>query len=380
MSHPAGACVPADAVLIGYYGRGNLGDDLLMIVAAKIARSLIPRGRLAVRTSSHAPYIPQLLGDEVRQIPFGTRDHHRLIVHGGGGNFFDFAEHSLAKRLRNAMLLAAGSNTAVRVDAAVRTIVNRRRMSADVRIGLGMGIGTYSRGSPALLDALPILADFDALWVRDGGSIANLSALGAAPFVVRGSDLAFLWDAWCPSELEMSKPPRGKRQKLGVILRDWPPGSGQEFARTIAEALRKLEERFDLTLMSFDPSTDVGTLQRLSALKTVQWLPEHCRLPEFLSAISAQDVLLTSRAHGAICGACLGRASVILEIEPKLRAIHGLLPNSTVLAEPPFDAARLGLLIDEALAIDGDRIAADAISNRAASQRALDQVRQKVSL
>ena len=101
-------------------------------------------------------------------------------------------------------------------------------MSAQVRLGFGLGIGTFTPGSPKLREALPVLSDFDGLWLRDAGSVDNLSALAVAPPVVLGSDLAFLWDHWCPPELALRPPPKkAKRPRVGVILRDWPTGSGE---------------------------------------------------------------------------------------------------------------------------------------------------------
>lgn len=364
-----------EIVLLGYYGRMNFGDDILMAVAWRIAAQIMPGAGRAIRSGTDLDYPARLLGEAVPRIGFGTRDRHELILHGGGGTFFDFAAHSLARRLRNGLVLAAGAGPYVRAEGALRRAVGRPRMSARRRIGLGIGVGSYSAGSSRLLEALPVLAEFDALWLRDRASAAALGRLGVAPPVVAGSDLAFLHEHWCPEPLLLAPRPRhGGRPRLGVILRDWPGGSGAAFGQRLRPMLERVSGRCDLTLFALDPGTDAGTLRALGGLERRVWRPDRHGLAEFLGALAGQDAFVTARAHGAICGACLGRPSVILEIEPKLRAVHGMLPNATRLAAVDSDAAALGALVEEVLEIPADAIARDVEANRALSRRALGAV------
>ena len=365
----------ADVILVGYYGRGNFGDDVLMVVTNALARHILPGASIAMRIGTSATYPARLLGPDIGRIPFGTRDRHRLILHGGGGNFFDFAPHGPLDRAANALLMAGGRDAFVRIEANLRRLVGRPSISARTRLGLGLGIGTFTQGSPKLREVLPVLADFDAIWLRDAESISNLSRLGVTPPVVRGSDIAFLWEHWCPPSLALAPMPRRPaRPRVGVILRDWPAGSGTAFAQRVLPMLERLSARFELTLISLDPATDAGTLAALATLPQIIWAPDRMDISTFVNSLAAQDVLLTSRAHGAICGACLGRPAVILEIEPKLRAVHTMLPGATRIVSPPFDAETVIGLLEEALAIPFDFIVADALRNRAESEHALANV------
>lgn len=364
-----------DVVLIGYYGQGNFGDDILMVVAHALAQKILPGAEMALRIGTSATYPEKLLGSCIGRLPFGTRGQHRLIVHGGGGTFFDFSSHNLMHQLANTMMLAGGVSTFVRIESALRHAVNRQRLSARTRFGLGLGIGTFSPGSPKLLEALSVLSDFDALWVRDHDSVANLSRLGVSPTVVRGSDLAFLWEHWCPPSLVLAQPvARSARPRVGVILRDWPTSSGMTFAQGIKPVLEALSKCYELTLLSLDPATDAGTLRALPDFPRVIWQPESMNIGDFVSKMADQDVLLTSRAHGAICGACLGRPSVILGIEPKLKAVHEILPNATRLLELPLQQDSIIDQIEQALAIPLDSIAADVLRNRSESEMAMASI------
>lgn len=366
-----------EVVLLGYYGHGNFGDDVLMVVAHAVARRMLPDARIALRIGTSATYPDRLLGLGVERLPFGTRDRHQLILHGGGGNFFDFSPHGPLDRVVNALLMVGGEKAFLRFEACARSLVGRPSMSARTRLGLGLGIGTFTPGSPKLREVLPVLDDFDALWLRDAESIVNLSRLGVAPPLVRGSDLAFLWEHWCPPSLALAPLPiRPVRPRVGVILRDWPVG-GTAFVHRMAPVLERLSIRFELTLISLDPATDAGMLTALRSLPQVIWSPDRMDIPAFLENLAAQDVLLTARAHGAICGACVGRPSVILEIEPKLRAVHAMLPGTTRLVPPPYDPETVVARLEEALAIPSECIAIDVLRNREESERALDAVLER---
>lgn len=368
-----------DVVLLGYYGQGNFGDDILMIAADKIARELMPGGTIGVRLPDGPGYVSTLLGHDIATIPFGTRDRHRLIIHGGGGTFFDFSSYPASARIRNMLMLAGGSQAYVKVEAALRRILGKPRLDADTRIGLGIGVGTFARGSRKLLDALPVMSAFDHLWVRDLGSKANIEDIGVSVPVVVGSDLAFLCDAWCPSELTLQpRSERSARPRLGIILRDWVVASGANLATLLRPVIDELAIRYQVTIISLDPNTDAGVLATFKDFPQVIWQPGLIAMSDFLGAIADNDVLLTSRAHGAICGACLGRASVILEIEPKLAAVHAMLPSATRLAHPGSDAVVIGTLIEDAMAVSIDRIASDVQRNRKLSETALAAVTESV--
>lgn len=361
----------ADIAIVGYYGRGNFGDDVLMVVAHALARKILPGSRIAVRVGTNATYPQRMLGGDVEQIPFGTRDRHRLIIHGGGGTFFDFNPRGHMDRATNALMLSAGLGLYVRAETMVRRLTGRPRMSARTRLGFGLGIGTFTPGSPRLREALPVLADFDGLWVRDAGSIANLSGLGISSSTVLGSDLAFMWDHWCPPKLALRPPPeKTARPRVGVILRDWPLDNGAALARSLAAKLDALSDRFDLQLISLDPATDAATLSMLSHVPQIRWQPAQHDLTTFAELLSSHHVLLTARAHGAICGACLGRASVVLDIEPKLQAVHSMLPEATRLVSPDCTKETLAARVEEALAIPAEGIANDALHNRSSSEGA----------
>ena len=365
-----------DIVMVGYYGRGNFGDDVLLKSTHSVLCESFPEMTIGVRVANPTEYVAGLLGAGIIQVPFGTRESHQMIVHGGGGNFFDFSCHAQGRRLLNQVLLMAGPWIYVRLEHLARRLARRETLGARVRIGMGLGVGTFEPGSSRLLDALPVLSDFDALWLRDKASQSNLLALGVSPHTVLGSDLAFLHEHWCPPVLVLQPNPARSdfKPRLGVVLRDWPTDSALSYAEHFIPVVQRLSLKFDIHVISLDPATDADVLSTLSHLPVIAWRPDVMTLHDFTGSLASMDVFLTSRAHGAICGAILGRPSVILEIEPKLRAVHEMLPQSSCLLSAQPDAAQVESAVEQVLAFPLESIAADIARNAALSRDGLTEV------
>lgn len=360
-------------ILFGYYGKANFGDDVLLKVTHSIMRLQAPEVTITVVVDGNdGGYVAAML-DDVEIIAPGTRGHYDMIVHGGGGVFFDFARHGMTDRLLERSIRLIGLRSFVRLEHFARTFLNRPRLSADARIGLGIGVGTFTPGSPKLRQDLPILADFDSLWLRDPQSVDNLRRFGLTSPVILGSDLAFLTEHWCPTIPE-GRPPisRAGRPKLGVILRDWPPGQGEGFATSLLPALEQLKTHYEITGLVFDERSDPRTIAALAPFPLRVWKPRAMSISDFADVLEIQDVLLTSRAHGAICGACLGVPSVIVEIEPKLRGVHKMLQQCTQIVLPDrIDTWEEA--IAQAAMTPRTSIVADVERNRRLSSEALSE-------
>ena len=105
------------------------------------------------------------------------------------------------------------------------------------------------------------------------------------------------------------------------------------------------------------------------------WQPEATTIADFAAKLATQDVLLSSRAHGAICGACLGVPSVIVNIEPKLTQVHAMLSNASRLV-PAQDTNAWIKTLAELRALNPLIIEADVEKNRAASEAALNAMQR----
>ena len=349
-------------LIIGYYGRGNFGDDLLLHITYRLLKSVQPDADISViADSKNADYISQMLGD-VTVLPPGRHGHFDMIVHGGGGVFFGFETGRFGHIVVEKIMQIVGLRHYIRLEKMLRSMVQKPRSSATRRIGIGIGVGTFAPGSQRLRNSLPILADFNALWVRDGKSVKNLNRFTSLmrAEIIHGSDLAFLTDHWIPRLPPLEPSPR---PRLGIALRDWPRESFS------TELLKKLSKTYDITGFILDAEADPITQQLFAPYTRVIWRPEHMRVGDFAAALAAQHVILTSRAHGAICSACLGVPTVIVNIEPKLEQVYAMLPNASLLvaanAPQTWEAA-----IEKALIIPHETILADVQKNMESSTKA----------
>lgn len=361
------------ALLIGYYGKGNFGDDVLLKVSHALVKRLMPQARIAVVVDGDdGTYVKTMLGD-VDILKPGRHGHFDFILHGGGGVFFDFKTYGLRQKMLECAVRAFGFGLFVKLEKTVRKLLHKERTSAARRLGFGIGVGTFSPGSPKLLQSLPVLADFDALWVRDAESLKNLERFKPAMHasITRGSDIAFLTDCWmkdvAPKKAAVARP------RLGIVLRDWPEESGGTPPAMLQEIFARLATEYEITGFIFDRHSDPRLQALLQPYAHQIWQPDSMQISDFAQRLGEQDVLLSSRAHGAICGACLGVASVIVNIEPKMAQVHAMLPSSSLLV-PANEAPRWEEALKAALAISPAAIASDVSSNRAASQAALQEM------
>jgi polysaccharide pyruvyl transferase WcaK-like protein len=320
-------------LLTGYYGRANFGDDILLLVSYALARRQWPEARIAIRC--HAPvgdYFGKLLGDDGFEVVRpGEYCRYDVEILGGGGLFFDFAAGSGARRALNWILSRAGSRPYALLVSSLRRMA-RRSDATRVRVGWGVGVGRYAHGSHRLRHDLPKLATLDALMVRDAQSAGNLAGLGLSLRTIVGSDIAFIRELWAPRPLRAEREAGDGRQRLGLVLRDWPPDASAYLAR-VRELLPELARRFRVSFFLMDEGTDHASRELAQGFETHVWRPQATSVEAFSAALSAQDVLFTSRAHGAICGAVLGVPSLLVPLEPKLATVHAMLPGSTVLAD-----------------------------------------------
>lgn len=360
-------------LLVGYYGKGNFGDDVLLLASHTILRTAIPDAQISILIDGDAGgYVPAMLGGDVTILPPGRHGHFDLIIHGGGGVFFDFTQHGMWGRYMELALRAIGYRWYLALEHALRIAFDRTRTSASKRLGFGIGVGTYSTGSPRFRAALPILADFTALWVRDAHSVTNLQRFETIMRgeVIRGSDLAFLTRYWLKTPAVKSPSPR---PRLGMILRDWAQEKGGVPREALSATLARLAQEYEISGIVLDQHADPETMRLFAPYTLHVWRPESMTIDGFMRILATQDVLLTSRAHGAICGACVGVPSVIIGIEEKLETVAAMLPNASILV-PPRESLHWPAALAKARMITPATIAADVTANRAASEAALSQM------
>ena len=315
-------------ILRGYYGFGNLGDDILMLSAYKIASRIFPYGDFYISTESSNPfYIKNLLGD-IPIISNQSKFHADVTIHGGGGIYFDFEHGNVGNWLLNRFVAAIGYGNFARLYAFYRKLRGTTGVVTDHRIGLGIGVGTFTNTSRKFYASILTLSTYDFLFVRDKISLKNIEAYNFDFPVRLSTDIAF----GLPYDLPAIPPP--EKRSIGIILRDWKYDDHAHVEAVMGRVPELRSLGLEPVFFAFNANTDKQLIDRVKGNYRIEvWDPNNRILSEYLMELGKCEVIVTSRAHGAVLGACIGVPGICLEIEPKLRTIAMMLPQSYELAD-----------------------------------------------
>ena len=331
--------------LDGYYGAGNLGDDILMIVSYSILRQIFSPEEILVIAREKA-YVKNMLGEQCHlQIELSSPFLTEALVLGGGGLFFDFAKGGRVHRARQFFLHKLGVVRLQKITHILRG-ANRKKSSSNekkkVRIALGIGIGPFAKGSSRELSAALELSKYDLVIVRDAMSLDICRSWRTPNKVIQATDIAFMHDRWM-ANIQIPNRKQNSPKKIAVVVRDWPFSlQGAKYLTSVINAISLLKAAgYEIRFVSFNPKNDALALKELKKEDVLCWNPNQWELKEFLQELSLYDIMITSRAHGAIIGACLGIPSVCVEIEPKLLNVQQILAPTAEVWKPPFKISDL---------------------------------------
>ena len=321
-----------EIILLGYYGAGNLGDDLMLrgLVAALLKADPIviinivsyykrplpvpesPRVRVVRATS--------LVTKLARLIPLFIRC--RLAFFGGGTPFTDSEGDGSYKFFRLAHLLGC-------------------------RFGyIGVGIGRLNCPKRHKR-AVWLLNRCDLATFRDPTSLRRAIEL------VGGNDVGrmHLTEDLCYLDLSAHLLPRRVTRDATAtsqrVLVSWRELCGEvgvsrdaELAMRFTQALRRIAETRSLasvTLLPLDPTVDLHAHQRLAVLLK-EALPgveirsvTEASLDRVLEIISSADIYMSVRLHGAFIGKVLGVPTISFGYSPKIRYYFDSIGSSSML-------------------------------------------------
>jgi len=347
---------PVRAAVIGYYGRWNLGDDLM---ARDFAVSLAGHGREARLLIGDA-YLDKIVsGPGVTTAPrSGLALFRALIwcdelVFAGGTIFHDSYGDAEARRyIRHLWTYAALLHAA-------------RLLGKKVRL-VGVGVGPLRRDTARQAAAVATGAAH-TIYVRDQASrdeVAGLQSFDPDAIIV-GPDLAWLG----ADHLSAAGRGRAPEARLGLSLLDMAqflePDVAETFWTPVRKAIaRKLEADPDLHLTIFAFWTAPGRPgDHAIARRFVQNLPEAVRPRAEIFAYSGDpdalvDKLATCRAilatrfHAAVLAQALGRPYAVISYNRKVSDFadaQGLPKALRLPGDHPADLAAAKAVIDALL-------------------------------
>ena len=274
--------------------------------------------------------------DTPRLVDWTFQDDYDLLFDGGGGIYKDHTYGNWSHTIANKITRYTSPQRLWSLEKNVRKNVKKEhQINFSRRVGFGLSIGPFRKNSPSYVRKLAEIGSYDELFVRDKASIDFLEEVGFKNNFYKTTDIAFLMDYWLPEGIKYRE--GADSSKIGVILLDWYKDN-DEYLQNIKDATKRLEsEGYEISFFSFQKNQDTKYRAYFRDQVTA-WNPHEYSLKQFLSMIREQHLLITSRAHGAIVGACLGVPSICLGITLKLEEVSKMLHRSSTLILPPFPA------------------------------------------
>ncbi len=360
-------------LLKGYYGFGNLGDDLLLLTCSRWLKQLFPEAQLLVATASNrAGYLISFTNGVVENVePLSPEPQADLVVHGGGGTYYDYQGGNFPSFLLNRVIDLFGHRFFRNGLYVYRRIKGWPANPQYGRIALGVGIGNFTAGSGKYYQKISELNGFNIILPRDNQSFEALSRMNLPGRIIPSSDLAFMEEHWI-SEFNVHE---RAAKNIGFILKKWDASHG--YIDPIIKVARKLKEQgYSISIFLFEKEHDFALRKIFEEFQIFEWDPAKYLLSEYMQILAKNSIVITSRAHGAIISAALGIPSICIGIEPKLHQIATLFKSSASYIAVPMTGDKLYEMITTTSKIKQGAIQKDYIENRSRLIKSLEEVEQ----
>jgi len=348
------------ALISGYYGFGNAGDEAILAGLVEGFRALAPELALTV-LSGHPAATEAEHG--VQAVPRGFRSaaaamrEADLFVSGGGGLIQDAT--SWRSPLYYLKLLAMARRRGLPVACVGHSVGPLRRW----------WVRALTRRA---LEKVGVLA------VRDHRSVEILRGLGLRREVEVTADLAFLLPRPSEDAIAAAWRKAGLAEKSGptaaIAMRRLPGearGRGREIAISAIAACRAAKLRPVLVPMQHPEDLELAEAAARGAL-VGEVVRERLSARETLALVGGFDLVLAMRLHALIFAASGGLPLVAVSYDPKVDGLMGELGLTPATSATEFDSEALAAAVADAREAREDlsrRVTAQAERLRAAALR-----------
>jgi polysaccharide pyruvyl transferase CsaB len=330
--------------ICGAYGRGNAGDDAILLAILTELRAIDPDLSFQVFSRN----------------PKDTRMTYRVNA------FYTFNGFKALYHFKRAKLFINGGGSLMQDVTSYRslwfylwTLACAKRSGCPV-IMYGCGIGPIRNSSNRVRAARVINKYVDAITLRDPDSKKELEALGVnKPQIALSADTTVILPAAQSDVVDgllesCSIPPEGSY--IAFILRPWP--GFEDKTRDIAAAADYAYETYGLTPVFFpiEPRLDVAAAQRVTAHMRA---PHHAISGAYTAAqtigiLSRMKVVVSMRLHGLIFSAGQGVPLVGIVYDQKVGSFLSYIGQNLYEDLHAVSEESLKKLIDGAVELSKD--------------------------
>lgn len=296
-----------DAVISGYYGFNNSGDDALLLGMLKSLYEINPNFRCLVLSANPALTKKQYRIDSVKR--------------------FDFC--AIRKAIKNSRMLISGGGSLIQDATSYKSLLYYLYVINYAK-KCGLSVMLYANGIGPLKEknigiVQKALRGVDYITLRDNDSSKLLSKMDIGPVPVKKlSDPAILVEpSGCDRvhEILMKNGIEKDTEYMCVAVRPWK-NSDPEFEEKIAEVCDEVYEKYGLTsvFLLMKPATDRKISHRISE-KTKHKsyvLDENLKIQDIMGIVGNAKAVLGMRLHMLIYSACVTVPCVALSYDPKI--------------------------------------------------------------
>jgi polysaccharide pyruvyl transferase WcaK-like protein len=290
-------------LLSGYYGCGNLGDDLLLTVAVEELRPLLPGARFLLR--DHGAALPQL-GPDV--IPTGVDtildDQMQSRLH----RLVDFAR-CIAGLLRQCRWLIFGGGTVFHDSGGLASLMLQWLICQIARVSrvrvaaLGVGVGDLRTATGRWL-LRGIVARCELFLVRDEAALRQCAGTKAR----LTDDLVFAWQSLTPEH--RGDRPSGKPICIGLTV---TAHADERTVTALADAVRLWQQHghrvvflvFQRSATLADDTVFATINSKVAASAPIETRRLVADAPAIIDAFADIDIVCGMRFHGLVLAAML---------------------------------------------------------------------------
>lgn len=363
----------------GWYGAGNVGDELLLRTLAQWCEEGGARVSVLSVDPQHTRDMHRIEAVDANDFPAVAREMSEsdLFVLGGGGLFQTHYSFTTAT------LYSYGPGD---IASYARPALMARQMGVPALMW-AQGVGPLA-GAQARAIVRDVYSDAAFASVRDHVSSDLLRAIGVDRDVVVAPD-----PVWAMPLVDEGTTSKGKR-RLGLVMRPWELGPGWEDRFTRAVRATVDPAVFRLVWIPFQTGEAPGLASDLPLLRGLaarlggydHEFADTRGLDSAVAAVAGCERIVSMRLHAQILGFKLGRPTLCVEYDAKMERAseQAAMPaNGRIKPGSPqevWDRSMAELLSSQALIADPSCVAAAAsaaLSHREVLHSAIEFARAK---
>ena len=352
-------------VICGAYGRGNAGDDAILLAILTELRTIDP----------------DLTFQVFSRKPEETRMTYRV------NSFYIFNLFQAIRHFKKAKLSINGGGSLMQDVTSSRslwfylwTLASAKRHGCPV-IMYGCGIGPIKGDSNRVRAAKVINKYVDAITLRDPNSLKELESMGVTkPKINLAADTTVILPPAAPDVLDGILESHGipaDGQYVGFALRPWP--NFEEKLSHIAAAADYVYEKYGMTPVFFplEPRLDLDASKRvISRMKGPHHLlTGHFTAGQTIGILSRMKVVVSMRLHGLIFSASRGVPLVGIVYDQKVSSFLSYIGQDLYEDLNAISTESLCGLIDQAVERGKDP---DFLSESVEKLRRMEEVNRQV--